>query len=152
MDGTNKTLCEALWAQFGPRLRVLCEVRLSGLPDEVDDVISEVFTALCEKLEKSGMPEHPQAWLCGVLKNITNTRLREICEKKATELPLTEKETELPYEASGTELDEKTDEIFAADIADRVRDIGGGDEDDRFRRFRAGRYAPQRGNFLFAEV
>lgn len=121
MNETNKKLCEELWTKLEPRLRVICEVKLAGLPDEVDDVIAEVFTALCEKTEKSRPPEHPQAWLYGVLNNKIGARLREICQKKETELPLPEEAAELPYEPTESGIDEMTNGVIAADIADRAR-------------------------------
>ncbi len=128
MDENNKALCEALWEQYEPRLRVICEVKLSGLPDEVDDVISEVFTALCERLEKFGPPERPQAWLYGVLNNKINTRLREIYRKRKKEQPLPEDEVDVPFEPTENAIDELTDEIYAAEIRDKLRGLLRDDE------------------------
>ena len=72
MNSEYRDKCEALFRQFEPQLRRICRVKLRGRPDDTDDVISDVFTALCEKFEKDGAPDNPQAWLYGVLNNKIN--------------------------------------------------------------------------------
>ena len=123
MDKDNMALCEKLWAQYEPRLRVICEVKLKSMPDEIDDVISEVFTALCERLEKYGLPDNMQTWLYGTLNNKINLKYREIYQKRENEQALSEKEIEVPYEQRETVIDEKIDEIYNDEIKARLLEL-----------------------------
>lgn len=45
-------ICDEIWEKYKPQLQKLCAIKLKSYPDEVDDVISEVFLALCEQVAK----------------------------------------------------------------------------------------------------
>ena len=116
-------LCEKLWGQYEPRLRVICEVKLRSNPDDVDDVISEVFAALCERLEKYGPPDNPQTWLYGTLNNKINLKFRDIYKKREFEKALSAMEIEVPFDQKGTVIDEKIDELYNEEIKARLGEL-----------------------------
>lgn len=97
MEVIDKEQCAAIWKQYEPYLRKICTVKLRNHPDEIDDIISEVFLALCKKVAESGYPEKPKAWLYGTLNNFINGKYREIYKEKQNTVDITEKEYILPY-------------------------------------------------------
>lgn len=72
-----------LWNQYEPRLRQMCNIKLQSVPDEIDDVISEVFLALCKKVNESGLPKNPKTWLYGTLNNKILKEYEKIYKEKA---------------------------------------------------------------------
>ncbi len=110
MNIEKQKKCEELWNQFEPQLRTVCRVKLRSHPDNIDDVISDVFTALCEKVNKDGLPEKPKAWLYGTLNNKINLKYREIYKIEEKETSLSCKEYELPYEVDF--INKKIDDIY----------------------------------------
>lgn len=118
MNPDETKICDEIWEKHKSRLQKLCMLKLNNYPDEVDDVISEVFLALCEQIEKSGVPEKPKAWLYGTFNNILNTKYREIYKAKEKYVSLFGQEYKLPYTA----------EISGKDMLDKIY----GDELDRF--------------------
>ena len=90
-------ICNEIWEKHKSRLQKLCMIKLSGHPDEVDDVISEVFLALCEQIEKRGIPEKPKAWLYSTFNNILNSKYREIYKEKEKHVSLYDEGIILPY-------------------------------------------------------
>lgn len=94
MHDISKKLCEKIWYEYEPQLEKVCRARLNGLENETDDVISEVFTALCVKFERDGAPENVKAWLYATLNNIINQRFRDACKvrENISSVPLDEVE------------------------------------------------------------
>lgn len=90
-------ICNEIWDKYKFNLQNICMSKLSNYPDEVDDVISDVFLALCEQIEKRGIPENPKAWLYGTFRNILNSKYREIYKAKEKHVSLFEHEYQLPY-------------------------------------------------------
>lgn len=90
-------ICDEIWEKYKPQLHRFCTIKLRSYPDEVDDVISEVFLALCEQVEKKGVPEKPRAWLYGTFHNILNSKYREIYKARDKYVSLLDKEFKLPY-------------------------------------------------------
>lgn len=82
MENIYNMLCNELWKQYEPRLRQLCSIKLQSMPDEIDDVISEVFLALCKKIDESGLPDNPKTWLYGTLYNIIAKKYKDIYKKR----------------------------------------------------------------------
>lgn len=90
-------ICNEIWNKYKSRLQKICTIKLNNYPDEVDDVISEVFLALCEQIEKRGVPRNPKAWLYSTFNNILNSKYREIYKAKEKYVSLLENEYKLPY-------------------------------------------------------
>ena len=78
MQSILKEICSKNWEEYEPIIRRIAFTRLSGLEDEVDDVVSETFTALCTKFSGGSAPDNTRSWLYGTLNNIINQRLRKI--------------------------------------------------------------------------
>ena len=97
MNVDETKICNEIWDKYKPQLQKLCAYKLKRCPDEVDDVISEVFLALCEQIEKRDVPENPKAWLYATFNNILNSTYREIYKEKAKYVSLYDNETNLPY-------------------------------------------------------
>lgn len=126
MNKENQKKCEDLWKQFEPQLRTVCKVKLRSHPDNVDDVISEVFAALCEKVSKDGLPEKPKAWLYGTLNNKINLKYREIYKIEEKETSLSSKEYVLPYEVDF--INKKIDDIYNDEIKCKLKELLSEDE------------------------
>ena len=68
-ENNENQLCEQIWKKYEPKIRRICEYKLSSCPDEIDEVISQTFLALCAKLSEDTI-ENPQAWLYATANNI----------------------------------------------------------------------------------
>lgn len=97
MDTIYQKICTELWAQYEPNLRRLCKIKLQNYPDETDEVISELFLALCRKVSESGPPDNPKAWLYAAANNLINLKYRKIYKDKEKTVSLSDREYELPY-------------------------------------------------------
>lgn len=117
MDDFKKDLCEKLWNENEAALRRLCFVKMQSHPDEIDDVISEVFLALCQNISKDNIPNKPKAWLYGTLNNIIKLRYRKLYALREKETSLSNKEYDLPFDNGGIE-----EEIGKMDI-NQIEDI-----------------------------
>lgn len=124
MDTTDNTLCEELWKQHEPRLRVMCYARLCSMPDEIDDVISEVFLALCKKVDESGPPDDPKTWLYKTLYNRISKKYNDVYRERARMIDLMSVENTLPTQADYVE--EVEDRAFFEEMdslcKDKLRD------------------------------
>lgn len=103
MNVDETKICDEIWEKYKPRLQRICTYKLSNHLDEVDDVISDVFLALCEQVEKGGLPKNPKAWLFGTFNNILKSKYREIYKSKAKNVSLYEREVKLPYTTDSNE-------------------------------------------------
>ena len=77
MTELQKKQCTELWMENERTMVIICKSKLSNQQD-IEEVISETFLALCAKVVKSGLPEYPKAWLYGTLKNKINEKYREM--------------------------------------------------------------------------
>lgn len=116
---TDMELCEALWNEYEPCLRRICNYKLSGYPSEIDDVIGDVYLALCDTINGSIGIDNPKAWLYGTLNNTIKLKYAEIDRKKKKYVRLESVERELFYsidfdevEISDDLLNEIIDEIY----------------------------------------
>lgn len=105
-------ICTEIWDKYRPVLQGVCTSKLSNYPDEVDDVISDVFLALCEQIEKRGVPKNPKAWLYGTFRNILNSKYREIYKAKEKYVSILDYEYDLPYKG----------DMRSKDILERICD------------------------------
>ncbi len=82
MNSEERIECEKVWNQYIALMHKMCNLKLQSMPDEIEDVISEVFLAFCEKVETSGFPQDSKKWLYGTLNNIILKRYRSAGYKK----------------------------------------------------------------------
>lgn len=111
--------CEALWNEYEPSLRKICERRLSGYRSEIDDVIGDTFLALCNAINKGVYIQNYGAWLRGVLNNFTKKRYTELSNRKKKFVHIDSIARELYYivdfdeeNLSDNEIEEIKDEIY----------------------------------------
>lgn len=121
MNELENNICKDLWIEYEPQLRKVASAKLHSHPDEVDDVISDVFVALCEKVQKDGGPENFKGWIYGVLNNIINLKYREIYRIREKETDLLDIEVELPI--TNDVIDEKIDEIYNDQIKEKLKEL-----------------------------
>lgn len=119
MNKLENDICNDLWIEYEPQLRKVAKTKLRSCPNEVDDVISDVFVALCEKVSKDEVPEKPKAWIYGTLNNIINLKFREIYKIKEKETGLSDEEYDLPL--ANDIIEEKIDEIYNDEIKSRLK-------------------------------
>lgn len=68
-ENDKNQLCEEIWNKYEPKVRKICEYKLTSCPDEIDEVVSQTFLALCIKLSEDTI-ENPQAWLYATANNL----------------------------------------------------------------------------------
>lgn len=119
MDKKGRKICEQLWTEYEPQIRNVCTAKMQSCLNEIDDVISDVFTALCEQVENHGVPEKPKAWLYGTLNNKIKLKFRDVYKVK--ENSLSSQEFRVPY---GTDLIEQiVDEVYENQIKDKLQNL-----------------------------
>ena len=73
---------------YGLNTNRICEIsakqKMHGYEAEIDDIIAEVYLALCNHTSKEGPPIYEKAWLYGTLKNLINQNFRDKYKKKKT--------------------------------------------------------------------
>lgn len=126
MENIKNNICETLWLENEPELRRLCRIKMQSCPDDIDDVISEVFLALCRKVSEDSIPENPKAWLYSVLNNMIKTNYRKIYSLQNKQTSLSDEQYELPYEYGG--IEEKIDELYSNEIWKKLKDLLTDDE------------------------
>lgn len=121
MNAIENEVCVRVWIENEPRIRKICELKLNSCPDEIDDVISELFLAFFKKMSKDGLPEKPKGWLYATLNNIINMKYREIYKLREREKRLSDEEFELSFEVDV--IGEKIDEIYDGEIKDKLKEL-----------------------------
>ena len=121
MEKLTNSICERLWIENEPALRKLCRVKMQSCQDEIDDVISEVFLALCQKVSDESIPENPKAWLYGTLNNVIKLKYRKIYKRKDKQMSLSDEQYELPFEYGG--IEEKIDELYSGEIWSKLKSL-----------------------------
>mgnify|MGYP004591552105 CR=1 FL=1 len=82
MTKKDKKMCNSLWKELEPQVRNLCRAKLRNYPHEVDDIISQTFLTLCQKIDTDGFPIKPKAWIYGTYHNIICKKYNEIYNKQ----------------------------------------------------------------------
>lgn len=126
MNAIVNETCIRLWVENEPRIRKLCEIKLNSCPDEIDDVISELFLSFFKKVTDDGVPEKPKGWLYAALNNIINMKYREIYKLREREKSLSDEEYELSLNVDV--IGEKIDEIYDGEIKDKLMELLSEDE------------------------
>ena len=97
MKTKEKETCTELWDTHKDRIHQLCSIKLRSCPNEVEDVVSEVFLSLCKKVAESDVPEKPKEWLYGTFRNLLNKTYKNAYSSRENETSFSESEIELPY-------------------------------------------------------
>lgn len=126
MNAFDNEVCLRLWMENEPRLRKICGIKLSNYPDEIDDVLSELFLSFFKKVSDDGVPEKPKGWLYATLNNQINLKYRQIYKLREKEKSLYDEEFELSFETDV--ISEKIDEIYEEEIKDKLKDLLSDDE------------------------
>lgn len=104
MDLKGQKLCAELWQTYESQLHRLCRYQMKKYPDDADDVVSEVYLALCKKVADSGPPEHPKAWLYGTLNNLMAAKFKQIYKAAERQVSMEDMEQELPFDDDFEEI------------------------------------------------
>lgn len=115
-DINSMELCEKLWNEYEPELRKLCHYRLSSYPSEIDDVIAEVYLALCNAINKGEDISKPKAWLYGTVNNLIKLKYTELNKIKRLHINLDSVEHELFYDLN---IDES---LLTAEVIEALKD------------------------------
>lgn len=78
----NSIFCDKMWKECFFGLKKMCEYKLSSCPDEVDDVISDVYLALISTVHNKNIPDNPKAWLYSVANNIIKKKYSQLNKQK----------------------------------------------------------------------
>ena len=96
-EAENKK-CAELWAEYESDLRNICKAKMHGYEAEIDDIIAEVYLALCNHTSKEGPPIYEKAWLYGTLKNLINQNFRDKYKKEENMAGFSIDQIDLPYQ------------------------------------------------------
>lgn len=77
MTEEENKICAELWNELKPGMQQICIAKMKGYTNDVDDIISDVFVALCKHVSEKGFPDNPKPWLYRTLYNLINTCFRE---------------------------------------------------------------------------
>lgn len=79
----NRTYnCEELWYKYEPSIRGICKYKLKKYPEDVDDIVIEVYLAFCEACKKEQEIGNIEAWLFAVLHNKITAKYKELSTYK----------------------------------------------------------------------
>ncbi len=93
MDYSEKyELCERLWREYKDAITNLCSFKLSSHPDEVDNVVAEVFFYLCKVIFDGAVLHNPRAWLNAVANNLIKKKYIEINKIKLRQVSFIEED------------------------------------------------------------
>lgn len=120
MNVDEMRLCTELWDKHKERIHQFCSIKLRSCPSEVDDVVSEVFLALCKKVSESGPPEKPKEWLYGTFGNLLNKTYRNIYSLRENETAFSDNDFELPHMKD--DIKSKEDEMYIAELFKKFGD------------------------------
>lgn len=81
-DTENMDFCEALWNEYEPKLRQLCQYKLASCPEEIDEAIGDAYLALCSAVSNGTELKNPKAWLFTITNNIIKLKYTEHNERK----------------------------------------------------------------------
>lgn len=99
----SNRICIEIWNDYEPKLRKICNVKMSNHPDYIDDVMQEVFLALLKKV-KNSLPDNPKAWLYAVLTNTINREYRKLYSHQKNIISIDDMQIDLPYENDFSDL------------------------------------------------
>lgn len=81
MDESKNQSINALWYEYEPYIRKLCNYKLYKHAEYIDDCIQDIFTDLTEEIHKGTELTNPKAWLTVVANNKINDVLKFVAKK-----------------------------------------------------------------------
>ena len=121
MNFDEKRICAELWDVYKDSIRKVCSIKLRSCPNEIDDVVSDVYLALCKKVSETGAPEKPKEWLFGTLRNLLNKKYKEIYSLRENETAFSETEIDLPY--LHNDIHTKETEIYLEELNKAAKNV-----------------------------
>ena len=113
--------CENIWKESFVGIRRLCEYKLRSRPDEVDDVISEVYLALITAVHNKKAPTNPKAWLYAVANNIIKIKYSQMNKDKHSSISMSSQDIDDIELAVFPDLsDEMISDADIVSIADKI--------------------------------
>lgn len=97
MNDDEKRICAELWAEYEPTIRKMSEFKLQSNKAEIEDLVADVYLALCKKVSESGPPEKPREWLFKVHENLLNGKYKDYYIKRDKETSYSDEEYDLPF-------------------------------------------------------
>ncbi len=80
--------CENIWKENCIGIKRLCEYKLRSCPDEIDNVISDVYLAFISAVHNKKAPDNPKAWLYAVANNIIKKKYSQINKQKQSNISM----------------------------------------------------------------
>lgn len=77
-----KKLAQEIWAEYEPGIRSLCYRKLSGYPQEAEDVVQDVGVALLTALNENRVIRNRRAWLYGVANKLISKKYEELKDRR----------------------------------------------------------------------
>lgn len=114
MNVDEQKLCAELWVEYEPMIRKMSTFKLQSCQAEIDDVVAEVYLALCKKVAESGSPEKPKEWLIAVFNNLLNGKYKEVYAKREKETGYSDEEYDLPFRDNS--IQQKENQIYIEDL------------------------------------
>lgn len=102
MNKTEEEQVLDLWLKYEPEIKRFCSIRLNRFPDEVDDVVSEIFTAFWTTCKADKIIHYPRQWLYAVANNQINRAFKRIYKDRENVVSLSDNEYLLPYSNNTT--------------------------------------------------
>lgn len=99
-----------IWTENKPNLERLCNIKLQSHPDEIEDILSDVFLAFLQKVEKDGFPNEPKAWLYATTNNIIKSFYRQFYRNEESIAQIALLKAELPYTEDVFNIISKTED------------------------------------------
>lgn len=77
-ENKNTDFCKELWEQCEPQIRKLCNVKLKEYPDEIEEIITDTFIALCDAVNNGKDFTNPSAWIYGTANNLIKQKFKQL--------------------------------------------------------------------------
>ena len=108
IKGSSKhELCKRLWLENEPKIRRLCEYKLSSHPDEAEDIIAETALILWTAIFEDTPIKYPNSWIYAVAGNLIKKKYTELKISKERKIPLDDKDPEMHELAVGYDYDSR---------------------------------------------
>lgn len=110
-DNKNTKFCAELWEKYEPCIRRLCNVKLPDRPDDVNEIVSETYLALCEAVNKGKTFVNPYAWLYSTANNLIKQKFIKLKIYRTKHQSISNTEIELKYNIDFLDLMISDDDI-----------------------------------------
>ncbi len=77
-ENSKHELCKKIWRENEQKLRRLCTYKLSGHPDEIEDVMAETALILWTALFEDKIIKYPNSWLYATANNLIKKKYRDL--------------------------------------------------------------------------